>query len=79
MIIIDPEITLGIEITATQVDKETTLNHRMEIKFNIQIRTIKTTEVLHQNIKDKLIKCSQQKTLNQTLPVLKMQKTQNYS
>ena len=80
-IIIDPEINLGIEITTTQIDKRSFLNHLIEKILNTQISTIRTTEVVHQNLEDKIIKCSQQKKLNQTLPLLTMKKNkiQNYS
>ena len=47
----------------------------MEIKLKVQIHAIKTTEVVHLKINDKLIMCSQRKTLNQTLSVLTKQKT----
>ena len=72
-------ITLGVELTTTYIDKGTTLSHHIEIILNTQFRTIRTTEIVHQNIKDKLIKCSQQKTFKRTLPVLTMQENQNYS
>ena len=67
--------------TTTQTDtpKETTLSHHVEITFDIQIQKAKTTQVIHQNIKDKLIKYNLQKKFNQILTVLTKQRTQNYS
>ena len=65
---------IGIQII--KIDNKNFLNHRTEIKHNIEIHS-KTIEVVHLNIKDILTKYNQMKKRNQTLPVLITQKTQN--
>ena len=63
------------EIQIITIDKETTLNHHIEITHVIQILS-KNIEVIHQNIKDKSIKYKQLKKSNQTPLVLIIQKVQ---
>ena len=52
-IITDPVITLEIETTTIKTEQEIFLSHRVEITHNISTNKIKTTEVVHQKIKDK--------------------------
>ena len=75
IITIDHVTILRIEIQIIKIDKEMFLNHRTEIIHNIKNHS-KTIEV---NFKDKLTKYNQLKKLNQTLPFLITQKTQNYN
>ena len=63
------------EIQIITIDKETTLNHHIEITHVIQILS-KNIEVIHQNIKDKSIKYKQLKKSNQIPLVLIIQKVQ---
>ena len=63
------------EIQIITIDKETTLNHHIEITHVIQILS-KNIEVIHQNIKDKSIKYNKLKKSNQTPLVLIIQKVQ---
>ena len=61
---IDHAIIHKTEIQMITIDKETTLNHHIEITHVIQILN-KNIEVIHQNIKDESIKYKQLKKLNQ--------------
>ena len=54
------------------------LSHHIELTLNIQIHN-KSTEISHQNITVKFTLYNQQKKLNQILPVLTVQKYQNYN
>ena len=75
---IDHEKIPNIGVQTITIDKETTLNHLIEITHVIQI--LKTNiEVIHQNIRDKYIKYKQLKKKNQTPLVLITQKLLNYS
>ena len=76
---IDPVITFGIETTTIQTDRETILSHHIDTTLNNQVHKVKITEVVYQNIKDKLVEYNQQKKPIQTLPVLTTQKTRIYS
>ena len=62
---IDHAIIHKTEIQIIPLDKETTLNHHIEITHVIQILS-KNIEVIHQNIKDKSIKYKQLKKPKQT-------------
>ena len=76
IITIDHVTNLRIKIQIIKSDKEIFLKHRTEIIQNIKIDS-KTVEVVHLNIKENLTKYNQLKKLNQTIPVLITQKTQN--
>ena len=74
---IDHAIIHKIEIQIITINKETTLNHRIEITHVIKILN-KNIQVIHQNIKVKSIRYKQLKKLNQTPPpFLIIQKAQN--
>ena len=62
---IDHAIIHRTEIQVKTTDKETTLNHHIGIKHVIKDHT-KIIEVIHLNIKGKVIKYKQLKKLNQT-------------
>ena len=76
IITIDHMTNLRIKIQIIKSDKEIFLKHRTEIIQNIKIDS-KTIEVVNLNIKENLTKYNQLKKLNQTIPVLITQKTQN--
>ena len=73
----DQVTILRRETHMIKTDKAIFLNHGTEIAHNIKIHNI-IIEVVHPNIKDKLIKYNQLKKLIQILPVLITQKTQSY-
>ena len=53
IIITDPVIIQEIETTTIKTDQENFFGHSVEITHNISTNKIKTTEVVHQKIKDK--------------------------
>ena len=77
--IIDHVLIPGIETTTPEIDRETTRSHHIEIRLNIHIQKVETTEVVHQKHKYRLIKYSQQKKPNQTFLDFTIQRTRNYS
>ena len=66
------------EILIDQIDKEIILIHRIEIMHNIETHN-KTIEEVHLSTKEKLTRYNQLRKLNQTLPVLITQRTQNHN
>ena len=72
-------ISLEIETTTTQTDRETINSHHIETILNFQIHKVKNADVVHRNIKVKLIEYDQQKKPIQIITVLTTQKTRNYS
>ena len=76
IITIDQVTVLRTEIKIIKMDEENFLNHCTEKTHNIKLHS-KTIEVVHPYLKDKLTKYNQLKQLNQTLPLLITQKSQN--
>ena len=80
MIIIktDHETIHKIEIQVTIIDIEIIPRHHIGIK-TVTLTLDIDTEVVHQNIKDTLIKCKQMMKQLQTLQVLMTQKITKYN
>ena len=74
----DHEIIYKIETQFTIIDTEIIPSHHIGIITVIPILNI-DTEVTHQNIKDRLIKCKQMKKQLQTPQVLMTQEVMNYN
>ena len=75
---IDHEIFHKIETQVTIIDTEIIPRHHIGI-ITVTLTLDIDTEVIHQNIKDTLIKCKQMKNQLQTLQVLMTQKITKYN
>ena len=81
IIIIDHLIFLEKETTTLKTEQEIIFTHNSHIGIihNIQIDDSKTTETLHQNIKEKPRKYNLQMKQAPTLQLLEIQKLQNFN
>ena len=75
---VDSVITLGIETTTIQTNKEIIFSHHIEIRVNNQAHKVKTTEIVHQNTKHKSIKNYQQMKPIQINQILTIAENQNH-